>query len=140
MLHADNAYFLPAVEIRARVCRTNLPTNTAFRGFGGPQGMAVIETVMQEIAVRLGATRSTCGAPTFTSPTLRWGRLRGAADFATAPPRAGARSLTPYGQEVRDTVFPSSSIGWSGAPRTGTGWRRSPTGTPRVPRTCAASP
>ena len=50
MLHADNAYFIPHVSILAKVCRTNLPSNTAFRGFGGPQGMAVIETIMDRIA------------------------------------------------------------------------------------------
>ena len=54
MMHADNAYFLPIVEINGQVCRTNLPPNTAFRGFGGPQAVIVIENVMQEIAQRLG--------------------------------------------------------------------------------------
>ena len=52
MLHCDNAYFIPNIEIRAQVCRTNFPPNTAFRGFGGPQGMAAIENVMQEIAIQ----------------------------------------------------------------------------------------
>lgn len=50
MLHLDNAYYIPHVHIRARVWKTNLPSNTAFRGFGGPQGMAVIETVIDRIA------------------------------------------------------------------------------------------
>ena len=54
MMHADNAYFLPVVEINGQVCRTHLPPNTAFRGFGGPQAVIVIENVMQEIAQRLG--------------------------------------------------------------------------------------
>ncbi len=53
MLHLDNAYFLENVRIEARVCRTNLPSNTAFRGFGGPQGISVIENIIQEIAVAL---------------------------------------------------------------------------------------
>src|SRR6185369_6525583 len=43
MLHLDNAYFLPHVEINGRVCFTNFPSNTAFRGFGGPQAMAAME-------------------------------------------------------------------------------------------------
>ncbi|MDP9192082.1 MAG: xanthine dehydrogenase molybdopterin binding subunit [Acidobacteriota bacterium] len=53
MTHAENAYFLPNIEIRGTVCRTNLPPNTAFRGFGGPQGVANIENVMEEIAAFL---------------------------------------------------------------------------------------
>ena len=54
MLHSDNAYYLPAVKIEGRVCKTNLPSNTAFRGFGGPQGVAMIENVMAEVAAALG--------------------------------------------------------------------------------------
>ena len=50
MTHVDNAYFLPHVEVQGTVCRTNMPPNTAFRGFGGPQGVITIENVMQEIA------------------------------------------------------------------------------------------
>ena len=50
MTHVDNAYFIPHVEIRGVVCRTNMPPNTAFRGFGGPQGAITIENLMQEIA------------------------------------------------------------------------------------------
>jgi xanthine dehydrogenase large subunit len=53
MTHAENAYYLPNVEIRGTVCRTNLPPNTAFRGFGGPQGVSNIENVMEEIAAFL---------------------------------------------------------------------------------------
>ena len=37
MFHVDNAYFIPNLKVTGRVCRTNLPSNTAFRGFGGPQ-------------------------------------------------------------------------------------------------------
>ena len=47
MLHVDNAYWLEHVEIRGRVCFTNHAPATAFRGFGGPQGMAVTESVIQ---------------------------------------------------------------------------------------------
>jgi xanthine dehydrogenase large subunit len=53
MLHAENAYYLPDVSIRGTVCRTNLPSNTAFRGFGGPQGIAAMECVIEEVATRL---------------------------------------------------------------------------------------
>ncbi len=50
MTHAENAYYLPNVEIRGTVCRTNRPPNTAFRGFGGPQGVATMENILEEIA------------------------------------------------------------------------------------------
>jgi len=50
MLHADNAYWLPNVLITGKAWKTNLPSNTAFRGFGGPQGMAVIENAIDRIA------------------------------------------------------------------------------------------
>ena len=54
MLHADNAYFIPNIAVSGTVCRTNLPSNTAMRGFGGPQGIAAIENVIEEIAAYLG--------------------------------------------------------------------------------------
>jgi xanthine dehydrogenase large subunit len=54
MLHADNAYFLPAAHITGLVCRTNTPPNTAFRGFGAPQGIFTMEHVMERIARHLG--------------------------------------------------------------------------------------
>ncbi|MCC6399106.1 MAG: xanthine dehydrogenase molybdopterin binding subunit [Bacteroidetes bacterium] len=50
MLHVDNSYFVPACSVTGYVWKTNLPSNTAFRGFGGPQGMAAIETIMDRIA------------------------------------------------------------------------------------------
>jgi xanthine dehydrogenase large subunit len=50
MLHVDNAYYIPNLSVTGRVWKTNLPSNTAFRGFGGPQGMAVIETVIDRVA------------------------------------------------------------------------------------------
>ncbi|MBW8743856.1 MAG: xanthine dehydrogenase molybdopterin binding subunit [Sphingomonas sp.] len=54
MLHVDNCYFLPAVEIVSHRMKTNTVSNTAFRGFGGPQGMLGIERVMDRIAAHLG--------------------------------------------------------------------------------------
>lgn len=50
MMHAENSYFIPNVKIVGKAYKTNLPSNTAFRGFGGPQGMAVIETAIDKIA------------------------------------------------------------------------------------------
>jgi len=54
LLHLDNAYYLPAVEFTGRVAKTNVASNTAFRGFGGPQGMLVIEEIIDRVARRLG--------------------------------------------------------------------------------------
>ena len=50
MFHSDNAYFLPDVHITSERCKTHTVSNTAFRGFGGPQGMFAIEYVIDEIA------------------------------------------------------------------------------------------
>ncbi len=54
VFHADNAYFLSDVAIRSFRCRTNTQSHTAFRGFGGPQGVIVIETILGDIARHLG--------------------------------------------------------------------------------------
>ena len=53
LFHADNAYFIPNLIFKGTICKTNFPPNTAFRGFGGPQGMANIENMIQEIALVL---------------------------------------------------------------------------------------
>jgi xanthine dehydrogenase large subunit len=86
LFHVDNAYFLPAVRVTGRVARTNLASNTAFRGFGGPQGMAVIEHVMSRAAERLGVDPVELRRKNFYGP---------------AP-----RNLTPYWQEVKDFRLP----------------------------------
>ena len=52
--HADGCYKIPNVHFRGRICKTNTMSNTAFRGFGGPQGMFIAETYMEETADRLG--------------------------------------------------------------------------------------
>ncbi|MFK8048960.1 MAG: xanthine dehydrogenase molybdopterin binding subunit [Halioglobus sp.] len=54
MFHADNAYFLPAAHIKGHRVKTNTVSNTAFRGFGGPQGMVAIENIMDNIARAVG--------------------------------------------------------------------------------------
>jgi xanthine dehydrogenase large subunit len=50
LFHTDNAYFIPNFSVTGTAWKTNLPSNTAFRGFGGPQGMAIIENVIDRIA------------------------------------------------------------------------------------------
>jgi len=90
MLHADNAYFLPSVRVRSHLCRTNTPSNTAFRGFGGPQGMVGMERIIDHIAHHLGLdpvlVRQRNFYPDYTKP-------------------APARQTTPYGMEVTDAVI-----------------------------------
>jgi xanthine dehydrogenase molybdopterin-binding subunit B len=54
LFHLDNAYYIPHVEFSGQAMKTNVASNTAFRGFGGPQGMLVIEEIVDRIARRLG--------------------------------------------------------------------------------------
>ncbi len=54
IFHSDNAYFLEDVAITSYRCKTNTQSHTAFRGFGGPQGMVVIEAILGDIARTLG--------------------------------------------------------------------------------------
>ena len=85
MFHADNCYFLPAVEIVSHRFKTHTVSNTAFRGFGGPQGMAAIEHVMDAVAQATG----------LDPLEVRRRNLYGE-----------GRDLTPYGQTVEDNVAP----------------------------------
>jgi xanthine dehydrogenase large subunit len=78
LLHTDNCYFLPNVELTGQVCFTNLPSNTAFRGFGGPQAMVVIENILESIAEHTG----------LDAFDVRIRNLYG----------VGERNITPYGQ------------------------------------------
>jgi len=56
VLHVENAYQWGSTHFTGRVCKTNLPSNTAFRGFGGPQGMLVGETAIEHLATELKVT------------------------------------------------------------------------------------
>ena len=56
LFHCTNSYFIPNVKATAYSCRTNLPPNTAFRGFGGPQGMFVIEAAIAKAAEQLNVS------------------------------------------------------------------------------------
>jgi xanthine dehydrogenase large subunit len=86
--HFDNAYWLPDVAIHGYSGRTNTQSNTAFRGFGGPQGAIAVENILDSIARALGKDRSTSAASTST------GRARGRARRASATSRRTARSST----------------------------------------------
>ncbi len=88
LFHLDNAYFIPALRFTGRVAKTNVVSHTAFRGFGGPQGMLVIEEVLDRIARRLGL------APEVVRERNLY---RG----------AGETNTTHYGQELLDNRIPA---------------------------------
>ena len=54
LFHLDNSYYIPAVRFTGLIAKTNVASNTAFRGFGGPQGMLVMEEIVDRVARRLG--------------------------------------------------------------------------------------
>ena len=56
IFHSDNVYAIPNVRIAGKVCYTNLASNTAFRGFGAPQGMLIAENWIENIACTLHKT------------------------------------------------------------------------------------
>jgi xanthine dehydrogenase large subunit len=86
MFHVDNAYYLEHVEITSHRCKTHTVSNTAFRGFGGPQGMMVIEAVLDDIARTLS----------LDPLQVRRANLYGIAE----------RNVTHYGQVVEGNKLP----------------------------------
>jgi xanthine dehydrogenase large subunit len=88
LFHADNAYYYPNVRLRSRPMKTNTVSNTAFRGFGGPQGVVAAERMIEEIAYALGK-----------DPL----EVRKANFYGNAE---DGRTLTPYHQEVEDNILP----------------------------------
>jgi len=68
LFHADNCYYLPNASLVGRVCRTHHVSHTAFRGFGGPQGMLVIEDILARIASALGLPPHEVRARNFYAP------------------------------------------------------------------------
>jgi xanthine dehydrogenase large subunit len=93
MCHIDNAYYLPNADIHGTICRTHFPPNTAFRGFGGPQGIATIESIMEEIAIFLKKD----------AMEVRKVNLYG----------SGERNVTPYGQVLFQNTLPEIFEGLS---------------------------
>ena len=85
LFHCDNAYHLPAVEAVGYVCRTHKTSQTALRGFGGPQAMVVIEDVLSQAAARLGLSCETIRARNFYRPgdTAHYGQLIDGAERMT---------------------------------------------------------
>jgi xanthine dehydrogenase large subunit len=90
MFHSDNAYYLPNVRIMSYRCRTNTVSNTAFRGFGGPQGMMAIERIMDAIAADLD----------LDPLQVRKANLYDGKGCGTG------RNVTPYHMTVEDNILP----------------------------------
>ena len=86
LFHLDNAYFIEHLHFRGQVCRTNLPSNTAFRGFGGPQGMLVVEDAINRYAERCGKDPAEVRAKNYYGPS--------------------PRDLAPYGQAITANRLP----------------------------------
>ncbi len=97
MLHADNAYHLPAVRLESHRLRTNTQSATAFRGFGGPQGMLGIERVMDHIAHSLGRDPLEVRRANYYA-AARVERVEGGISTKK-------KQLTPYGMEVSDFIL-----------------------------------
>jgi xanthine dehydrogenase large subunit len=85
MFHCDNCYYLPHVAITSHRCKTHTVSNTAFRGFGGPQGMMVIEYVIDEVARYLGVDPLEVRKRNFYG--------------------IGERDTTPYAMRVADNII-----------------------------------
>ncbi|MFD5712189.1 xanthine dehydrogenase molybdopterin binding subunit [Streptomyces pharetrae] len=80
LCHIDNTYWIPNARVAGRIAKTNTVSNTAFRGFGGPQGMLVIEDILGRCAPRLGLDPMELRERNFYQP--------------------GQGQTTPYGQPV----------------------------------------
>ena len=86
MFHADNAYFYPTLEITSHRLKTNTVSSTAFRGFGGPQGMVFAERLMDEISARLQID------PLDVRKRNLYGK---------------GRDITPYNMQISDNIMPA---------------------------------
>ncbi|TIU94082.1 MAG: xanthine dehydrogenase molybdopterin binding subunit, partial [Mesorhizobium sp.] len=89
LFHCDNAYFYPAVHAKSAPLFTNTVSNTAFRGFGGPQGMVGAERVIDEVAFAVGKDPLAIRKLNFYDPM----------------DAIGERCLTPYHQKVEDNII-----------------------------------
>jgi xanthine dehydrogenase large subunit len=85
LCHADNAYWIPNIRVRGYACKTNTVSNTAFRGFGGPQGMFAIEAVIAHLAAALGKPQDEIRRINFYH---------------------GENNITPYGQSIGENLLP----------------------------------
>ena len=87
MFHSDNAYYFPHAKVTGHRVKTNTVSNTAFRGFGGPQGVMAIESIMDDIARHLGKDPLQIRQLNFYGPE-------------------GGRDTTHYGQQIERHIIP----------------------------------
>lgn len=100
VFHVDNAYFLEDVNITSLRCKTNTQSHTAFRGFGGPQGMIVIEHIMGEIARSLGLDPLAVRRINFYQPTTNSEPTK-----SSDTQLPSARCVTHYNMRVEDNIL-----------------------------------
>ncbi len=111
MLHADNAYLLPAARITSHRLKTNMQSATAYRGFGGPQGMLGIERVMDHVAHALGKDPADVRRVNYyAAPDAVTGSSEGKAGTgrrfgAKHSPVIEGENTTPYDMEVTDFIL-----------------------------------
>ena len=111
IFHADNAYFLEDVAISSYRCRTNTQSHTAFRGFGGPQGVIVIERILSDIARQLGMDPLDVRLRNVYSDEPTSGALRqaqgerGVAVRAEPVEALARRNVTHYQMQVEDNIL-----------------------------------
>jgi xanthine dehydrogenase large subunit len=86
VFHSDNAYWLPNVALHSFRCKTNTVSDTAFRGFGGPQGMFPIENIIDDVARALGRDSLDVRRVNFYGKTTN--------------------NVTPYGMTIEDNIAP----------------------------------
>ena len=109
LCHFDNAYWLPHVAMHGYSAKTNTQSNTAFRGFGGPQGAIAIEYIIDSIARELGKD------PLEVRKLNFYGLSAGASPGAQ-------RNVTPYGQTVDDNVIDTLVDRLVASSRSVSGW------------------
>lgn len=101
--HVDNGYYLDAVTINSLRCKTNTVSNTAFRGFGGPQGMFPIEYIMDDIGYALDIDPLIIRQRNFYTAMSEQAGI----DFSAENiDEIAPRSKTPYGTYVKDNILP----------------------------------
>ena len=98
MLHADNAYLLPTARITSHRLKTNTQSATAYRGFGGPQGVLGIERVMDHIAADLGLDPVAVRQANYYAPIDGTPTTTGVSDQVKP-------NTTPYGMEITDFIL-----------------------------------
>ena len=105
MLHADNCYHLPAIRIESHRLKTNTQSATAFRGFGGPQGIVGIERVMDHVAHATGQEPNTVRRVNFYAEMVDIpGALPPDPQDISAKMKSGAIQTTPYHMPVEDFI------------------------------------